>query len=144
MERIVPELRGSGRTTSVWMPDIDVPSYPALAGDAECDVCVVGAGISGLTTAYLLTKAGRRVIVLDDGPRIADGESARTTAHVATSFDDYYSKLEEAHGEETARLTAESFVAAVDRVESIVRAEGIDCDFERVDGYWFVGRGRSG
>ena len=142
MERSTPELHGSGHTTSVWMPDVDTPSYPPLAADAECDVCVVGAGIAGLTTAYLLTKAGRRVVVLDDGPAIADGESARTTGHVATSFDDYYAEVEKVHGAETARLLAESFVAGVNRMEYIVREEGMEAGtFERLDGYWFVGRG---
>jgi glycine/D-amino acid oxidase-like deaminating enzyme/nitrite reductase/ring-hydroxylating ferredoxin subunit len=142
MERSTTPLHGSGHTLSAWMPDVDTPAYPALAADAECDVCVVGAGISGLTTAYLLTKAGQRVVVLDDGPRIADGESARTTGHVATSFDDYYHKVEQTHGAATARLVADSFAAAVNRMEYIVREEDMDpSTFERLDGYWFVGRG---
>ncbi len=142
MERSSEAMHGSGHTTSTWMPDVDVPRYPPLSGDAECDVCVVGAGIAGLTTAYLLAKAGQRVIVLEDGPAIADGESARTTGHVASANDDYYADIERAHGAAAARLVAESFVAAVDRMEAIVREEGMDAGtFERVDGYYFLGKG---
>jgi glycine/D-amino acid oxidase-like deaminating enzyme/nitrite reductase/ring-hydroxylating ferredoxin subunit len=142
MERSTPELHGSGTTVSSWMPDVDAPRYPPLAADAECDVCVVGAGISGLTTAYLLAKAGRRVLVLDDGPAIADGESARTTGHVATAIDDYYSEIESQLGADVARTVAESYAAAVDRMEAIVAAEGMDDDtFTRLDGYYFLGVG---
>lgn len=142
MERSTPELHGSGTTVSAWMPDADAPAFPPLAADAECDVCVVGAGIAGLTTAYLLAKAGRRVIVLEDGPTIADGESARTTGHVATACDDYYSDIEAQLGADVARVVAESYVAAVDRMEAIVRAEGMEAStFQRLDGYYFLGKG---
>ena len=77
----------SGRTTSIWMATADVPSYPPLKKDAEADVCVVGAGIAGLTVAYTLARAGRRVIVLDDGP-IGSGETGRTTAHLSNALAD--------------------------------------------------------
>ena len=129
----------SGATTSPWMATAQVPDFPPLAEDAECDVCIVGAGIAGITTAYTLTKAGRRVIVLDDGP-IGGGESGRTTAHLSWALDDYYVEIEELHGAAGARIAAESHRAAVDRIESIVRQEHIECDFERVDGYWFAAK----
>lgn len=129
----------SGATTSVWMATAEIPDYPPLAEDAECEVCVVGAGIAGLTTAYTLASAGRRVLVLDDGP-IGGGETGRTTAHLSWALDDYYVKIEKVHGEAGARIAAESHRAAVDRIESIVRQERIACDFERVDGHWFAAR----
>jgi glycine/D-amino acid oxidase-like deaminating enzyme/nitrite reductase/ring-hydroxylating ferredoxin subunit len=125
-----------GARVSVWESTAAVPAYTALAEDLTVDVCVVGAGIAGLTTAYHLARAGRRVVVLDDGP-VAGGETGRTTAQVATSFDDYYHEAERVHGEAAARLLAESFRAGVDAVERIVRDEGIECDWARVDGLWF-------
>jgi glycine/D-amino acid oxidase-like deaminating enzyme/nitrite reductase/ring-hydroxylating ferredoxin subunit len=127
----------SGSTVSVWAATADVPQYPPLAEDAETDVCVVGAGIAGMTTAYLLARAGKRVVVLDDGP-IAGGETGRTTAHLSWALDDFYSEIETMHGPEGARIAAESHRAAVDRIEQVVREERIDCDFERLDGYWFT------
>ena len=54
----------SGRTTSVWMATGDVPEFGPLAHEASADVCVVGAGIAGLTTAYLLAREGKSVVVL--------------------------------------------------------------------------------
>jgi glycine/D-amino acid oxidase-like deaminating enzyme/nitrite reductase/ring-hydroxylating ferredoxin subunit len=126
----------SGHTRSLWVDTADVPDFPALKRNARADVCVVGAGIAGMTTAYLLMKAGKKVVVIDDGP-IAGGETSRTTAHLTWALDDRYYMLERAHGEQGARYAAESHMAAVHRIEGIVKLEGIDCDFERLDGYLF-------
>ena len=82
----------SGSSTSVWMATAEMPRQPVLAEDRRADVCVIGAGISGLTTAYLLAREGRSVVVLDDGP-IAGGETCRTTAHLVNALDDRYSEL---------------------------------------------------
>jgi glycine/D-amino acid oxidase-like deaminating enzyme/nitrite reductase/ring-hydroxylating ferredoxin subunit len=126
----------SGYTRSLWMDTADVPDFEPLRRNARADVCVVGAGIAGMTTAYLLMKAGKKVVVVDDGP-IGGGETSRTTAHLTYAMDDRFYILERVHGEEGARLAAESHMAAVNRIEAIVKIEGIDCDFERLDGYLF-------
>src|SRR5712691_9714785 len=126
-----------GRTLSLWAGTAEVPGRPSLADDVDTDVCIVGAGIAGLTTAYLLTREGRQVVVLDDGP-IGGGETGRTTAHLASALDDRFYRLEHLHCEEGARLAAQSHAAAIDRIEAIVAAEAIDCDFERLDGYLFA------
>lgn len=118
------------------MATATLPQFPSLAHAERADVCVVGAGIAGLTTAYLLGREGKSVIVLDDGP-IVSGETERTTAHLVTALDDRFFELERLHGEKGARLAAESHAAAIDTIERIVREEGIACDFERLDGYLF-------
>jgi glycine/D-amino acid oxidase-like deaminating enzyme/nitrite reductase/ring-hydroxylating ferredoxin subunit len=128
----------SGNTASLWMGTFPTPDYPRLTRDRRCDVCIVGAGIAGLSTAYMLAKEGKKVIVLDDGP-IGGGESGRTTAHLTAAMDDRIYELERVHGEDRARLVVESHLAAINRIEEIVRLEGIDCDFQRVDGYLFLG-----
>jgi glycine/D-amino acid oxidase-like deaminating enzyme/nitrite reductase/ring-hydroxylating ferredoxin subunit len=120
----------------------DVPEFGPLAHAASADVCVVGAGIAGLTTAYMLAREGKSVVVLDDGV-VAGGETARTTAHLVNALDDRYYDLERLHGERGARLAAESHTAAVDHIEEIVGREQIDCDFERLDGYLCVAPGQS-
>ena len=124
-----------GIRPSIWDLTAPVPPLPSLTPGDEVDVCVIGAGIAGLTTAYELVRAGRRVLVLDDGP-LAGGETARTTAHLATSFDDGYHEVETMHGAEVARLLAESFRAGVDAIERIVLEEKIECGFVRLDGWW--------
>ena len=127
----------SGSTTSVWVETAGTPRYSKLDRDTGADVCVVGAGISGLTTAYLLAVAGKRVVVVDDGA-VGGGETGRTTAHITPVLDDRYYEIERLHGEKGARLAHESHKAALDRIEHIVRSERIDCDFARVEGYLFL------
>jgi len=114
------------------------PKFLPLAEDIAADVCVVGAGISGLTTAYLLARAGQSVVVLDDG-EVGGGETGRTTAHLTFVIDDRFHSIERLHGEEGLRLAIESHRSAIQLIESIVSDERIDCDFERLDGYLFLG-----
>jgi glycine/D-amino acid oxidase-like deaminating enzyme/nitrite reductase/ring-hydroxylating ferredoxin subunit len=114
-----------------------IPSLSRLDTDARCDACVIGAGIAGLTTAYLLATEGRKVLVLDDGP-VAGGESSRTTAHLSFVLDDRFHRMRQLHGLRGLKLAAASHAAAVSRIETIVAVEQIDCGFERLDGYLFV------
>src|ERR671925_1566014 len=132
----------TGRTDSLWMATLPPPVRRPLAEDLRTDVAVIGAGIAGITTAYLLALEGRRVVVLEDGA-VGGGETGRTTAHLSNALDDRYHVLERLHGQEGARLAAESHAAAIDRIESIIAAEGIACDFQRLDGYLFVPPGES-
>jgi glycine/D-amino acid oxidase-like deaminating enzyme/nitrite reductase/ring-hydroxylating ferredoxin subunit len=125
------------QSRSVWMDTAEVPLESPLAERISADVCIVGAGIAGMTTAYLLAREGKSVVVLDDGP-IGGGMTGRTTAHLVTALDDRYFELERLHGEEGARLAAESHSAAINAIEAIVEQESIKCEFERLDGYLFV------
>ncbi len=128
----------SGETTSVWMATADeIETDGPLNADTSADVVVVGAGIAGMTTAYLLAREGRKVVVLDDGA-VGGGMTGRTTAHLVNALDDRYYELERLHGERGSRLAAESHTAAIDTVEKIVKDEGIECEFERLDGYLFA------
>src|SRR5260370_4444339 len=129
-------------TNSIWMATSEIPVLPALSADMKADVCIVGAGITGLTTAYLMGLEGKSVVVLDAGP-IGGGETSRTTAHLATALDHRYFDLERIHGEKGARLAAESHGSAIERIEAIVAQEQIQCDFERLPGYLFVPSGES-
>jgi glycine/D-amino acid oxidase-like deaminating enzyme/nitrite reductase/ring-hydroxylating ferredoxin subunit len=121
--------------TSLW-EKIEVAKKHTLAEDLRADVCVIGAGIAGLSAAYLSARAGRSVVVVDAGPG-GGGETRYTTAHLASALDDRFSEVERIHGEKGIRLAAESHSAAISRIESNVREEDIDCDFERLDGYLF-------
>jgi glycine/D-amino acid oxidase-like deaminating enzyme/nitrite reductase/ring-hydroxylating ferredoxin subunit len=134
---------GTGITVSPWMervpasPDAKPFASQPVPRDARVDVCVVGGGIAGLTTAYLLAGEGKRVALLERG-EIGGGESARTTAHLTCALDDRYHHLIATRGLDVARIAAESHDEAIDAIEEIARAEGIECDFERVDGHLFL------
>ena len=123
-----------GANVSYWQASEEGIKTDALGGSVETDVCIIGGGISGLTAAYLLANAGKRVAVIDDGP-IGGGETARTTAHLSWAIDDRIYRIEKWHGEANAKLAVQSHAAAIDEIERIVKAENIDCDFRRVDGF---------
>ena len=126
----------SGSTLSTWMTE-QVPSFDAeIPEDARPDVCVIGAGIAGLSVAHALVREGLDVLVLDQGP-IGGGQTARTSAHLASALDDYFHVLERRFGKKGAKLCYESHAAAIDEIERNVNELGIDCDFQRVDGFLF-------
>src|SRR2546423_5231586 len=122
---------------SYWLDSVQIPKRPALEQDLRVYVCVIGAGIAGMTTAYLLAKEGRRVALLDDGS-VGAGMTGYTTAHLTSALADRYYELERYHGEKGIRLAAASHSTAIDCVERIVREEQIDCDFLRLDGFLFA------
>lgn len=133
-------MRSSERSESTWESSHDQREFPPLRGTSETGTCIVGAGMAGMTTAYLLARSGQKVVVLDDNA-VGGGETGQTTAHLASANDDYFHDIEQLHGEEAARLTYQSHQAAIERIGEIAAGEGIACDYERVDGYWFVGPG---
>jgi glycine/D-amino acid oxidase-like deaminating enzyme/nitrite reductase/ring-hydroxylating ferredoxin subunit len=121
---------------SLWSATSEEHSIPALDKNISADVCIVGAGIAGMTTAYLLAREGKSVVVLDKN-QIGSGETAYTTAHLSNVIDAGYREIEVHHGAKGARLVAQSHTAAIAQIESIVAEEKINCDFERLDGYLF-------
>lgn len=130
------------QTKNLWVATGEEAPREPLRQDLRADVCVVGAGVAGLTTAYLLARDGRSVILLERGITVASGETRHTTAHLSNAMDDRFVELERIHGREGARLAAESHGAAITRIEEIVADEDIACDFDRVDGYLFQPPGR--
>ncbi len=126
----------------MWSATYNVVGRPALTRDVRTEICVVGAGIAGLTTAYRLTAEGRSVIVLDDGP-LGGGETGRSTAHLSNAMDAYYQTIARLHGTVGARLAAGSHTAAIAEIAATVDRERISCDFETVDGYLFPAPGDS-
>src|SRR5439155_5052796 len=125
------------QTTSAWEVSVEMPQHQPLKQDVRADVCIVGAGIAGMTTAYLLARRGKAVVVVD-AEQVGAGQTQRTTAHLSNAVDDRYCEIERLHGKEGARIVAESHSVAIDEIERIVRQEAIDCDFERLDGFFVV------
>jgi glycine/D-amino acid oxidase-like deaminating enzyme/nitrite reductase/ring-hydroxylating ferredoxin subunit len=130
----------AGHNVSFWERTAEKFRTAPLSADIDVDVCIIGAGIAGMSAAYELTRSGRSVAVIDDGP-VGGGMTGRTTAHLVNALDDRYYELESMLGEEAARLAAASHTEAINRIDEIVREEKIACDFERLDGYLFLPEG---
>lgn len=125
----------TGATRPIWLDGVDGGlAAPPLEHDETTDVCIVGAGIAGLSVAYSLSAEGYDVIVLD-AEGVGSGETGRTTAHLSNALDDRYCELARLHGEDGAFLAATSHTQAIARIAEIVEVERLDCGFERLDGY---------
>lgn len=125
----------ANETISFWKRNPGVHSE--LQADMTCDVCIVGAGISGLSAAYALADEVKSVIVLDQ-LGLGQGETERTSAHLSNVLDRRYHEIEAVHGIEGVRLAVASHSAAIDAIEMISRIHQISCQFERVEGKLFA------
>ncbi|KAJ9508168.1 hypothetical protein QJQ45_021566, partial [Haematococcus lacustris] len=111
--------------------------YPTLTKDeGEVDVVVIGAGMTGLTTAYYLAKQGKSVAVIEARTR-GSGQTGRSSAHIMQWVDNSYHRLESKYGKTNSKLVAESMSAAIDLIEKVVKDENLHCSFARVPGYLF-------
>lgn len=119
-------------TASLWT-NASLPDFPALARDIDVDVLVVGAGITGITTAYLLLQEGVQVALIDR-EKIACGDSARTTAHLTYVTDERLHQLVSRFGTDAARKFWEAGAIAIETIERIVEEHGHDAEFVRVPG----------
>jgi glycine/D-amino acid oxidase-like deaminating enzyme/nitrite reductase/ring-hydroxylating ferredoxin subunit len=118
------------RHESLWVATSAHTEYPALAGDVEVDVAVLGGGITGITTARLLKAEGKTVALLE-ARRLVSGVSGYTTAKLTHGHSLVYGSLVSRFGVEGGRVYAESNQAAIERIAGLVEELGIDCDFER-------------
>ena len=125
------------RSRSLWIASAAGPRHAALRGDLEVDVAVVGAGITGITAARLLTDAGLSVAVVDAG-RVARGVTGHTTAHITEVTDCSFSDLIDTFGLDGARLALDATRASVEHIASTVKRLRIACDFARVPGFQYT------
>lgn len=124
---------GSLSNASMWLIEgpPQPPTFPPVKGDVgEFDVCVVGGGIYGLTSAYLLKKAGKKVAVVESR-RVGAGTTGSSTCKLSADQQLVYSRITDQHGEKAAQMYGEMQLAAIKQVEEIVQALGIQCDFAR-------------
>ena len=121
-------------TASIWTDATEPRVYP-VATNCEVDVVVVGAGIAGITTAFMLAEAGRSVAVVDMGT-IGRGQTAQTTAHLTWVVDQPIAQLRRAFGANAA-LILEAHQSAIHEIDRIVHRLGIECGFERVSAWKF-------
>lgn len=122
---------------SFWKATTQAPTFPSLNRDLEVDTLVIGGGITGITTAYLLQQAGHPVHLIE-GDTIGSGDSGHTSGHLSTSTDLQYRAIRDQHGQETANAVARAMRGAVDRIKKISEAAGIDCDFAYQPGYLYT------
>lgn len=130
-------LNSSGETDPVWvhqLPYSEYPHFPTLDHNVTTDVCIVGSGIAGISSAYELVMRGKRVTMLE-ARHVLSGESGRTSGHLSSALDDGYENIQKKHGLKGANIAAESHSWAVQRVGEIAQSLGIDCEYRRLAAY---------
>lgn len=120
-------------TEPYWF-DTPLPKFPSLTADIEVDVAIVGGGLTGLTTAFLLAEEGVRVALIERG-RLAAADTGHTTAHLTYVTDYRLHELVEHFGRDGAQAFWQAGANAIDTIESIALRAGADCEFKRVPGY---------
>jgi glycine/D-amino acid oxidase-like deaminating enzyme/nitrite reductase/ring-hydroxylating ferredoxin subunit len=121
-------------TTPYWQTSVTLPNFRSLDRDLRVDVAIVGGGITGVTAAYLLKKAGKSVALLERH-RCVQADTGHTTAHLTCVTDTWLSALAKSFGADHARATWDAGLAAIAQIDGIARTEGIECGFEWVPGY---------
>jgi glycine/D-amino acid oxidase-like deaminating enzyme/nitrite reductase/ring-hydroxylating ferredoxin subunit len=129
----------ASRTESLWRATHQVGGFAPLDRNLDVDVAIVGGGISGLTAALILSRAGKRVALLERDA-IGSGETGNTTSHLTEAVDGRYQTLIKNLGEEGARRVAQSSREAIQWIETLVREASLDCGFMRVPGYLYTER----
>lgn len=121
-------------TISYWLSSVHRPAFPALDRDVTVDVAVIGGGITGVTAAYLLKRAGLKVALLERGS-IGGVDTGHTTAHVTAVPDTRLHEIARRFGRDAARAVWDAGGAAIDQIVELMRAEAIECDFRWVPGF---------
>lgn len=121
---------------SLWRGTVEPPSFPALADDLALDVAIVGAGVTGLTAAVLLSRRGLKV-GLFERDRIGSGETGNTTSHLTEAVDARYQTIRRDFGFEAARLVSRSKRDAIAQIESLAAAMP-RAAFQRTPGYLYT------
>jgi glycine/D-amino acid oxidase-like deaminating enzyme/nitrite reductase/ring-hydroxylating ferredoxin subunit len=111
-----------------WIVSTPETNYPALEEDITVDVAIVGGGIAGITSAYLLVNEGLKVAVIEAN-HILHGTTGHTTAKITSQHSLIYANLIKGKGEELARQYADANEMAIHTIGDLVEKNHIDCDF---------------
>ncbi len=124
---------------SYWIESVksERKQFPNLEEDTEVDVCIIGGGLTGLTTAYYLSKTNLKVALVEKD-RICEHTSGNTTAKITSEHGLFYDYLIQSQGEEKAKQYLQANEQAIQNIEKIVKEENIDCDFQRQDNYVYT------
>jgi glycine/D-amino acid oxidase-like deaminating enzyme/nitrite reductase/ring-hydroxylating ferredoxin subunit len=131
-----------GKPTSIWLDTTPDTHFDALKQDLSTDVCVVGGGIAGLLTAYMLTEAGHKVVVVEAG-RIVEDVTAYTTAKITSAHGAIYRYLIKNLGETKAKMYADANQIALKKIVSIIVNNKIDCDLVKQSAYIYTEKYRN-
>ena len=122
---------------SFWLDTEKRKEYKSLNENIECDVCIIGGGMAGISCSYYLSKNGFNTVVLERD-KIASKTTGHTTAKITSQHGLFYDYLINSKGKEFAKKYYKANEKAIDNIEQIIKEENIKCDFERVNSYVYT------
>ncbi|WP_411954893.1 FAD-dependent oxidoreductase [Alkalibacillus sp. S2W] len=121
----------------IWNQTRSLKQYPPLSQDESTEVAIVGGGITGITAAYLLQKAGKQVTLVDQG-RLLNGTTLHTTAKITAQHGLIYDQLINSYNYQTSRHYYEANLEAMQLIQSLIQDEQINCDLQQHDAYLYT------
>lgn len=127
------------KSNSYWIESVKNirKDFPKLENDEQADVCIIGGGITGITTAYYLSKTNLKVILLEKS-KICEHTSGNTTAKITSQHGLFYDYLIQSQGKQKAKQYLEANEQAIENIEQIINEEKINCDFEKLNNYIYT------
>lgn len=122
---------------SYWIDSANIKEFSKLNKNLDTDVCIIGGGITGLTTAYYLSKANVKTVLLEKN-KICMQTTGKSTAKITSQHGLIYNYLIQSQGKEKAKQYFEANEQAIRNIEKIIKDENIDCDFEKQSAYVFA------
>jgi len=130
-------MKRDGKNESAWQ-DIDLPAKAISKMTSDTyDVLIVGAGITGVSSALALQKQGMKCLLLDSSG-IGFGTTGGTTAHLNTVLDTPYTEIEKLHGKEKTQRVIQSVHQAMNNIQANIKEYAIDCDYHSCTGYMYA------
>ena len=125
------------KNNSFWLNSFKMESFPKLNENINTDVCIIGGGLTGITTAYYLIKQGYKVALIEKNTLLSK-TSGHTTAKITSQHGIFYKYLLDSQGENFARKYLKANENAITNIENIIKSENISCDFEKKNAYVFT------
>lgn len=122
---------------SFWIENFKTKTYPKLDKNLNVDVCIIGGGLTGISCAYYLSKAGLKICILEKD-KIMEKASGHTTAKITAQHGLIYKYLFDSYGKDTAQKYLNSNLEAITNIKNIIDTENIDCDFEFQNSYIYT------
>ncbi|WP_307728793.1 NAD(P)/FAD-dependent oxidoreductase [Alkalicoccobacillus plakortidis] len=131
------DIRENSNEQTYWRTDVEMPEFAPLSNSVDVDVAIIGGGITGLTTAYILSKEGKKVAVLE-ADRICEGTTGHTTAKITAQHGFIYDELVSHLGVSGAKLYYQANQRAIDFIRELVSTHQIKCNFEDEHSYLYA------
>ncbi len=122
---------------SLWLSENKNDKFESLSNNIETDVCIIGAGIFGMTCGYYLSKAGLKVTIVEKD-EIGHKTTGHTTAKITSQHGLFYTYLVDTYGESFAKDYLSANQDAIENIKNIINNEKINCDFERQSSFVFT------